>query len=197
MTKLKEFFEKNREIIIPTFTLFAICLVITLALGATNLLTADTIAALEKKTQNEAMSTLLPADEYATIEEGKSFCAVKDKETIGYVFITSQKGYGGDVSVMTAVNVDGSVKAVTVLAAGDETPGLGQNVTKENFSQQYTGFFGNVEVVKNGADKERNQINAVTGATISSRAVTRAVNEALELYKGIVDTAVQEVNAGE
>ena len=197
MTKLKEFIIKNKDIIVPTVTLFVICLVITMALGFTNLLTVDKIAALEKKTQDEAMSTLLPADEYAEIEQNKSFCAVKGGETIGYIFITGQKGYGGEIRVMTAVNLDGSVKAVTVLAAGDETPGLGQNVTKDTFLAQYAGHFGGIEVVKNGADSSLNQINAVTGATISSKAATGAVNEALELYYNIVNTAAKEVSIGE
>ncbi len=193
MAKLKEFLAKNKEILIPTVTLFLICFVITAALGVTNFFTAGQIAALEKKTQDEAMNLLLPADEYAVIEDSTSYCAVKNNETIGYVFITSEKGYGGEIRVMTAVNLDGSVKAVTVLAADDETPGLGQNVTKKSFLDRYTGHFKGISVVKNNADSSLNQIDASTGATISSRATTKAVNKALELYENIVNTASKEV----
>lgn len=193
MAKIKDFLIKNKEILIPTVTLFLICLIITAALGVTNFFTAGQIAALEKKTQNEAMNSLLPADEYSPIEEGTSYCAVKKSETIGYIFITSEKGYGGEIRVMTAVGLDGAVKAVTVLSAGDETPGLGQNVTKQAFLSQYTGHFKDIEVVKNNADSSLNQINAVTGATISSRATTKAVNKALEMYENIVNTASKEV----
>ena len=193
MVKIKEFLVKNKEILIPTVTLFLICLIITAALGVTNFFTAGRIAALEKKTQDEAMNLLLPAEEYAPIEDGASYYAVKDKETIGYIFITVEKGYGGEIKVMTAVGLDGAVKAVTVLSAGDETPGLGQNVTKNAFLDQYKGHFKGIEVVKNNADSSLNQINAVTGATISSRATTRAVNKALEMYENIVNTASKEV----
>lgn len=193
MTKIKEFLVKNKEILIPTVTLFLICLVITAALGVTNYFTAGRIAALEKKTQDEAMNLLLPAQEYAPIEDGASYYAVKDNETIGYIFITVEKGYGGEIKVMTAVSIDGAVNAVTVLSAGDETPGLGQNVTKKAFLDRYIGHFKGIEVVKNNADSSLNQIDAVTGATISSKATTRAVNKALEMYENLVNTASKEV----
>lgn len=193
MVKIKEFLVKNKEILIPTATLFLICLVITAALGVTNYFTVGRIAALEKKAQAEAMNLLLPADEYAPIEDGISYCAVKESETIGYIFTTVEKGYGGEIKVMTAVGIDGAVNAVTVLSAGDETPGLGQNVTKKAFLDRYIGHFKGIEVVKNNADSSLNQIDAVTGATISSKATTRAVNKALEMYENLVNTASKEV----
>ena len=193
MVKTKEFLVKNKEILVPTITLFLICLVITAALGVTNYFTSGRIAALEKKAQVEAMNLLLPADAYAPIEDGISYCAVKESETIGYIFITVEKGYGGEIKVMTAVGIDGAVNAVTVLSAGDETPGLGQNVTKKAFLDRYIGHFKGIEVVKNNADSSLNQIDAVTGATISSRATTKAVNKALEMYENIVNTASKEV----
>lgn len=193
MVKIKEFLVKNKEILIPTVTLFLICLVITAALGVTNYFTAGRIAVLEKKAQAEAMNLLLPADEYSPIEDGISYCAVKENETIGYIFTTVEKGYGGEIKVMTAVGIDGAVNAVTVLSAGDETPGLGQNVTKKAFLDRYIGHFKGIEVVKNNADSSLNQIDAVTGATISSKATTRAVNKALEMYENLVNTASKEV----
>ncbi|MBR2489670.1 MAG: FMN-binding protein, partial [Clostridia bacterium] len=66
----------------------------------------------------------------------------------------------------------------------------GQNVTKEKFYSQYEEKTADVKVIKNGAVSENNEINAVTGATISSKAVTSAVNMALENYKAVAETEV-------
>ena len=134
------------------------------------------------------MSNLIKADEFETIsfngKENFEFNAAKSKtgETLGYIFITSEKGYGGEVSVMTAIGTDGKIVNVAILDASGETPGLGQNLTKENFYSQFSGKSGATEVVKNGADSAKNEVNAVTGATISSRAVKNAVNKALSQY---------------
>ena len=91
------------------------------------------------------------------------------------------------VSVMTAVNGDLTVKAIEILSATDETPGLGQNITKETFYKQYSGLKDNISVVKNGADSAENEINAVTGATISSKAVTKAVNTSLDYAEAVIN----------
>ena len=106
-----------------------------------------------------------------------------DGETAGYIFKTSEKGYGGAVSVMTAVNPDGTVKSVAILDVSNETPGLGQNSAKESFDSKYSGKNSGISLLKNGADSDKNEVNAVTGATITSTAVNKAVNKALQNFK--------------
>ena len=176
------FIKKNKEIIVPSATLLVICLVATLLLGVTNLLTAGQIAKLEEETKIAAMNEVLPAEDYTQTEGKEIYTAVKNGVVAGYIFVTGAKGYGGNISVMTAVDPAGKILAVSILSASDETPGLGQNVTKEGFYSQFLGLSGDITVVKNGANSTDNEINAVTGATISSKAVTKAVNEALTLY---------------
>ena len=176
------FIKKNKEIIVPSATLLVICLVATLLLGVTNLLTAGQIAKLEEETKIAAMNEVLPAEDYTQTEGKEIYTAVKNGAVAGYIFVTGAKGYGGNISVMTAVDPAGKILAVSILSASDETPGLGQNVTKEGFYSQFLGLSGEITVVKNGANSTDNEINAVTGATISSKAVTKAVNEALTLY---------------
>ena len=185
--KIKSFFKSNIEIIVPTAVLTVICLVVTLALSSTNMLTASKIEALAEKTQNEAMAKLINADEFnaktAVLDDSEIEynVAVKGGETVGLIFVTEENGYGGSVSVMTAVNTDGTVAAVEILDASNETPGLGQNVTKESFYNQFSGLNGDIVAAKGGtANSDNNEINAVTGASISSRAVTNAVNTALD-----------------
>ena len=191
--KIKSFFKANGEVITPTAVLAIICVVVTLALSSTNLLTAGKIEALAIETQNKAMAKLIEADEYHELPATTSFgditynAAIKDGDTVGCIFVTEANGYGGVVSIMTAVDMEGKIIAVEILAAADETPGLGQNVTKEYFYTRFNGMSGDIIAAKAGtAKKENNEIDAVTGATISSKAVTTAVNQALDYAAEII-----------
>lgn len=190
-TKIANLYKKISDVATPTIVLSVICIVVTLALSSANALTHKKIENLAIENQNKAMKKLIEADEYPEKEfydEQKYNIAVKDGETIGYIFTTAAKGYGGNVQVMTAVNLDGTIAAVEILDASGETPGLGQNVTKQNFYSQFAGLKENISVIKGGsANAENNEINAVTGATISSKAVTEAVNQALTYAKDIVE----------
>lgn len=192
MPKLLEVIRKNtKDIIIPVAVLLAICIVIPLALSLTNKITVDRIAQLEEKNSAAAMESLIKADSFQKSEfkdgetEFEYYAAVKDGKTLGFIFKTSEKGYGGAVSVMTAVNPDGTVKSVAILDVSEETPGLGQNAAKESFYSQYSGKKSGISLLKNGADSNKNEVNAVTGATITSTAVNKAVNKALQNFKKI------------
>lgn len=193
LDKIKSFFKANSEVIIPTAVLAIICVVVTLALSSTNLLTAGKIEALAIETQNKAMEKLIEADEYHELPATTSFgnityyAAIKGGDTVGCIFVTEANGYGGVISVMTAVDMEGKIVAVEILEAADETPGLGQNVTKPDWYSQFSGLKGDITVIKGGsANAENNEVNAVTGATISSKAVTTAVNQALDYAAEII-----------
>jgi len=185
-----------KEILKPIIVLLAICIVIPLALSLTNAITKDRIAELDAKTAKETMSALLKADSFEeTVYEGETVFiynkALINGETTGYIFINMSKGYGGDVKVMTAVDTTGKILGVAILDAANETPGLGQNVTKENFYLQFKDKSGEIFVKKNGADSSKMEIDAVTGATISSKAVANAVNEALTNY-GLITAPIYD-----
>lgn len=182
MSKFTDFLKNNKnDIFKPIIVLFCICIVISLALSLTNKLTVGRIENLQKENEKTTMSKLLKADSFEVVEFEKKFelnlAKNKQGETVGYIFVTSEKGYGGEVSVMTAIGVDGKVENVAILDAANETPGLGQNVTKEDFYSQFKDKSGEITVVK--GDGGENNVSAVTGATISSKAVTGAVNKAL------------------
>lgn len=180
----------GKEVAVPSVTLFIICLIITGLLAGTNLLTKDIIAAQKAANEEASRKVVLAAAE--SFEE--STLAEQNGETkyfigkdasgndVGCVFTTKAKGYGGDVEVMTGIGADGMVGGVVILSQ-NETPGLGANAEKETFRDQYkkaapdNGF----SVVKSGSAGD-GQISALTGATITSAAVTDAVNEAIRLY---------------
>ena len=175
----------------PTVILAMICLVVSLALSSTNMVTKNKIEKINAENTEEAMSRVLAAQKFtekSLKKDGNEFSyyvATDGDEIKGYIFITSANGYGGEVRVMTAVLPDKTIKAVEILDVSSETPGLGQNAAQEEFYSQFSGMSGSLSVVKSGADGSLGEINAVTGATITSRAVTKAVNEALALSEEI------------
>ena len=195
MSKFIEVIKKNREDIIkPVGVLLAICIIIPLALSITNKVTVKKIAELEAANSKKNMQSLIDADNFKECENGEItyHAAIKGGETAAYIFTESSKGYGGDVSVMTAIKPDGTVAGVAILDVSGETPGLGQNAAKESFFSQYIGLKKGVSVLKNGAKAENNEVDAVTGATITSTAVTRAVNTALDNFEKVKGATVGE-----
>lgn len=195
MSKFIEAIKKNREDIIkPVGVLLAICIIIPLALSVTNKVTAKKIAELENENSKKNMQSLVSADDFEKCSDGgiEYYTAIKGGDTAAYIFTESAKGYGGDVSVMTAVKPDGMVAGVAILDVSGETPGLGQNAAKESFYSQYAGLKKGVSLLKNGAKAENNEVDAVTGATITSTAVTRAVNAALDDFEKVKGATVGE-----
>lgn len=175
-----------KEIIRPAAILFVICVAVSAALAGTNLLTEDRIAQAAAQKAEESRMVVLPGAE--SFEERDGHYAGLDSagQTVGYVFETEAKGYGGTVRVMTGISTEGSVTGVVILSHS-ETPGLGANAEKESFRDQYkeqpvSNLAGGIQVVKFQAPKE-GEIQAMTGATITSRAVTDAVNQAIEDYQ--------------
>ena len=195
MSKFIEAIKKNREDIIkPVGVLLAICIIIPLALSVTNKVTVKKIAELEAANSKKNMQSLIDADNFEECENGEItyYAAINGGKTAAYIFTESSKGYGGDVSVMTAIKPDGTVAGVAILDVSGETPGLGQNAAKESFFSQYIGLKMGVSVLKNGAKAENNEVDAVTGATITSTAVTRAVNKALDDFEKVKEATADE-----
>lgn len=195
MSKFIEAIKKNREDIIkPVGVLLAICIIIPLALSVTNKVTVKKIAELEAANSKKNMQRLIDADNFEECENGEItyYAAINGGKTAAYIFTESSKGYGGDVSVMTAIKPDGTVAGVAILDVSGETPGLGQNAAKESFFSQYIGLKKGVSVLKNVAKAENNEVDAVTGATITSTAVTRAVNKALDDFEKVKEATADE-----
>lgn len=176
-----------KDYLVPTVTLFVICLIATLLLGLTNEVTAPIIEKLAVETEIKSRQTVF-ADaasfgEAKISDDGTSVVAALDESgaTIGYVVVNTAKGYGGDISVMTGVDVDGKVTGVNILSHA-ETAGLGAKATEASFRDKFVGLVNGITVSKDKAGE--NSIDAITGATITSRAVVNAVNAAIEAAGG-------------
>ncbi len=107
---------------------------------------------------------------------------LKGTEIAGYAIKVAPKGYAGPVEIMVGISTEGKVTGIKILAHS-ETPGLGANAPNPKFSDQYKDkpTKEKLEVVKIAPSKE-NQIQAITGATITSKAVTLGVNDAIDFY---------------
>ncbi len=176
-----------KEILRPTAILFVICVVVSAALAGTNLLTEDKIDQQAAAKAEESRKLVLPGAESfeevdlpADWEGSPVYLGAAGGTTVGYVLETTAKGYGGDIKVMTGFSAEGDITGVEILSHS-ETPGLGANAVKEEFREQFKMekpvLYGPLEVVKY-QEPEPGQIEAMTGATITSKAVTAAVEQA-------------------
>lgn len=175
-----------KEIVKTALSLFLICAVAAGILAGVNFVTAPTI---EKNNAEKAdlsrAEVLSAADSFEALDipGAAAFRGTAKGDTVGYVFTCAASGYNGAVEVMTGIDSDGKITGIKILTI-NETPGLGMNANKPAFLQQYEGKSSALKVVK-GAAGDDSEIAAITSATITSTAVTNAVNEALSLFSQI------------
>ncbi len=120
------------------------------------------------------------------------FVGKKNGKINGVAFpVLSHDGYSGDIEFLVGVNLDGVVQGIEILTHS-ETPGLGAKIQSEDFKDQFkTRGINNPEVWE--VEKDGGIFKQITGATISSRAVTRAVHKGLKFYRNHID----EITGGE
>ena len=165
--------------------LFAISAVVALLLGLTNYVTGDKIAAIKAEKTAAAMQEVLPADEYRPVDYAGDDSRVTELHeavsggTVGYVVRLTVPGSQDKIDMLVGVGTDDCVTGVAIVDMS-ETAGLGANAAKPEFRAQYVGRSGALAVTKDGGD-----IDALTGATVTSRAVTNGVNAALAAAKAV------------
>ena len=164
-----------------TLTLFLISAVVAGLLALVNHVTAATIAEITAQKAESAMRQVLAADHYEpmTISGDSAVTAAFRADDKGYVVRVAPNGFGGAID-MVGVGTDGTVTGVAIVNQS-ETASLGANCTREDFRQQFIGATGGLAVSKDGGT-----IDALTGATVTSRAVTEGVNTALEFVQEVL-----------
>ena len=193
------------KILKNTLILTAITLIAGLGLGLVHEITLNPIAQAQEKAKKEAWQAVFPdakLDEFketdvdqkaakqaisdlgvnATIDE---VCTVGDT---GYVITTTDKdGYGGDIQVSVGIQSDGTVSGYSVLSIS-ETAGLGMKAKDDpNWGKQFAGKKADAfSVVKDGSGSgDDAKIDAISGATITSKAVTGAMNSCLAYFQSL------------
>ncbi|HEY8500325.1 MAG TPA: RnfABCDGE type electron transport complex subunit G [Clostridia bacterium] len=183
------------SIIKPTLVLFLVCATITGSLAFVNRATSGVIEQRTKAEQEEFRKQLLgKADSFEQITLNFDNPAVKDvyagyntEGLAGYVVNVAAKGYGGDINIVVGVDNNGAVTGI-IIGDNGETPGLGTKALEPDFINQFyeVGINDELTVVKQNK-KSANEIQAVSGATVTSRGVTQGVQTALDITKKLME----------
>ncbi|MBR9937324.1 RnfABCDGE type electron transport complex subunit G [Oscillospiraceae bacterium Marseille-Q3528] len=195
---------KKNTIAKDTVRITLITLVAGFALGLVNEITKEPIAQQEAKAKAEACKAVFAdADDFAAIEDlsgaadalesagltgkadvNEAYEAKKGGETVGYVItVTDHEGYGGDIQFSVGVSTDDTLTGISILSIG-ETAGLGMKAKNADFQAQFVGLpaTGNLEYTKTG---EEGKIDALSGATITTNAMTNGTNAAIAFYNSM------------
>lgn len=198
----------NKKIVHDALVLTAFTLVLGLMLGVVYDITKEPIAAAEKAALDEAYKVVFA--DAAEFQEEESFQAEEAAAVIAasefpndeitavnkaldssgnvlcYVInVTSHEGSQADISFSVGIQSDGTLNGYSITAIS-ETPGLGVLVQEEPFYSQFQGKAEEVYAVVKSAPAAENEIQAVTGATISSRAITNGVNACLVYFRAVL-----------
>lgn len=160
-------------------TLLLITAVVAAALAAVNSVTAPKIQAInEQKTQTAIEAVLPGGGEEIAFTDDSGIVSTVYKGQSGYAVEVTPAGFNGAVTMMVGVDNAGQVLGISIVSH-TETAGLGAEAASQGaagtaFRSQFAGLSGSVSVSKDGG-----QVDALTGATITSRAVCTGVNAAL------------------
>ncbi len=174
--------KRSVEAIRPGVILLIVAAAAALILGLVHLMTAGRIAMLAEQTMTNAMQAVLPAASYTdlAVSDNGEINAVYQADGGGWVVQVTESGSQGAVTMMVGVGSDLACTGISVTESS-ETAGLGaiasQASDKGNaFRSQFVGQSGAVAVTKEGGS-----IDAISGATITSRAICNGVTAALAL----------------
>ena len=166
----------GKDFVKPILVLTIICLVISAALAFTNEKTAPIIAEAERAAAEAARQEVLPeADAFTLLElDGLPSTVTevyKAENGAGFVLMLTAKGYGGDMKLICGIDTDGKITACNTLSQS-ETKGLGTKTTLPEFREQFIG-----------KDAALDDVETISGATISSKAYVNAIKDAFTAYE--------------
>jgi len=158
-----------KEMIRYGFILGLICVIAAGLLAGVNALTRSKIAEQAQAQEQAALKEIMPlAEKFIPVGSSEDVLYYKaldnHEKLLGFVFKASQKGYSSVIQTLAGMNLQGVISAVKVISQ-NETPGLGMRITENKFTDQF----------KNQDSLNLSGVQAITGATISSRAVMNSV----------------------
>jgi len=183
--------KKQDNIVKNALILFAITIIAGMLLGLTYEVTKDPIIVQNKKIKNAALQAVVTeADKFEPIEtiEGYDgvnniYAARQGDKVIAYAFeMTAFEGYGGNIELMVGVSIDDTILGIDIVKHS-ETPGLGAKSDEPEFKSEFVGEVADqLSVVKMSPSDNPGEISSISGATITSRSVTNAVNVACDYF---------------
>lgn len=170
-----------------SLTLLAITALVAAALAGVNAITEDRIAQQKQEKIQKAIAQVLPGAKVSgqvEFEDASGLVGAVYESDLGYAVEVVPAGFGGGITMMVGITREGKVSGVAVVSH-TETAGLGSvaaanTAAGEAFRNQFLGASGPLAV-----DKDGGEIDSITSATITSRAVVTGVNAALETVKNL------------
>lgn len=183
MTETKKAKGSN-EIIRLALVLFVVSAIVSGVLGLVNMLTKDTIAAQEAAARAEAYNAVLPYDgEYTSVEfDAEAYPTVDSVSQAGdegWVVELTFSGAQGSITAAFGVDTSYALTGVSVIDHS-ETSGLGAKIVEDSFRANFVGQTEGMAITKDGGS-----IDAITAATISSRAMANAGNTAIAVVESL------------
>ncbi len=168
----------GKDIIKPIVVLTCICLVVTALLAYVNTVTSPIITKAEQEAAEQARAEVLSeADSFVKVEMAELPETVQEvyraENGAGYVFmLETDKGYSSDMKLICGIRSDGSIEACKTLSH-NETSGLGSKTAEDPYKSQYVGK----------TPDTLSEVDAISGATISSNAYMSAIEDAFEAFE--------------
>ena len=175
---MSEHHDKNGSIFKIAANLTIACLISGCIIAGTYYVTADTARKASIKETNDTMKTMVDGStDIKKVDDKEGWYKVyKGSNIAGYIVPEGSKGYGGTIKMLVAIDTKMKVIDYKILSS-NETPGLGSNASKDSFENQFEGKDEkHLIVTKDPSDKDH--IEAMSGATITSKAVTLGVKTA-------------------
>lgn len=201
----------NKQMIRDSLILFAITLIAGLLLGGVYAITKNPIAKTQEDKKNEAYQAVFTdAAEFTEVTDAADAQQIladagytkdridevkaamdADGNILGYVMtLTSLEAYGGELQLAMGIRMDGTVNGISFLSLS-ETIGLGMEAKKPEFQEQFAGKQVEQFVYSKTGAAADNEIDALSGATITTNAVTNAVNAGI-CYAGVLGAGSAE-----
>ena len=154
-------------------TLMIVTLIASLALAFTNHYTFEKIEMQKESAIKESLDKVISADSFK--EEELYYDAYEDDVLVGRVLKVDVPGYSSTINALVGINLENEITGIDIVSH-QETPGLGADIEKDDFLRQFIGKTKDRIKLR----REDGEIDGVTGATISSRAITDGVRELME-----------------
>jgi electron transport complex protein RnfG len=166
--------------IFPVIFITLVVFVSVALVSGTDSITKDKIAyQIDQKIQGMLVETFPDMNEYTFTDD--IYTIYSDDTLVGYAFLATGKGYGGDIDILVGLEDEQTLKGITIVTQS-ETPGLGSRIIESSFVSEFVG--ANIDDIF--LKKDGGQIDAITGASISSEAVVDVVrNTAMEKVKSL------------
>ncbi len=169
--------------LVGVFPIIFITVVVFASVGLitwTDSITADRIEWQKEQKIQAMLKEMFPSMSEYTFEDD-IYTIYSNGAGVGYAFLAVGKGYGGDIDILVGLEDETTIKGITIISQS-ETPGMGSRIAESAFTSTFAGLNISDVVLK----KDDGQVDGITGATISSRAVVDAVRTtAMEKVKSL------------